>query len=68
MLSHKDGCADRVAVILDLAAGYHVSDLLIQRAIEVDHKQGISSKFLAYMSKFDEKVGSTGKFHPNSLS
>ena len=46
---------------LDLAAGYHVSDLLIQRAIEVDHKQGISSKFLAYMNKLDSKVGSTGE-------
>lgn len=45
---------------VDLAAGYHVSDLLIQRAIEVDHKQGISSKFLAYMNKLDSKVGSTG--------
>jgi hypothetical protein len=51
---------------IDLAAGYHVSDLLIQRAIEVDHKQGISSKFLAYMQKLDSKVGSTGEFRLSS--
>jgi len=49
-----------------LAAGYHVSDLLIQRAIEVDHKQGISSKFLAYMEKLDSKVGSTVANEPNA--
>jgi len=49
-----------------LAAGYHVSDLLIQRAIEVDHKQGISSKFLAYMQKLDSKVGSTVANQPDA--
>lgn len=42
-----------------LAAGYQVGDHIIQRAIDVDQKQGISSKFLTYVQKIDNKLGET---------
>lgn len=40
-----------------LAHGYVLSDNIVQRAIEMDHKQGISSKFLNYIHNIDHKVG-----------
>jgi hypothetical protein len=40
-----------------LAHGYVLSDNIVQRAIEMDHKQGISSKFLNYIHSIDHKVG-----------
>ncbi|KAG9315530.1 hypothetical protein JVU11DRAFT_3149 [Chiua virens] len=40
-----------------LAKGYKLSDHILQRAIEIDNKQGISKKFLAYMSGLDKSVG-----------
>ncbi|KAJ9097561.1 hypothetical protein QFC19_006735 [Naganishia cerealis] len=48
-----------------LAAGYHMSDLLIERAIEMDRKQGISSRFMAYINQLDNKVGETVVGHPD---
>ncbi|KIJ60280.1 hypothetical protein HYDPIDRAFT_161149 [Hydnomerulius pinastri MD-312] len=40
-----------------LAKGYKLSDQILQRAIEIDTKQGISSKFLSYMTNLDKSVG-----------
>ncbi|KIJ14920.1 hypothetical protein PAXINDRAFT_169359 [Paxillus involutus ATCC 200175] len=40
-----------------LAKGYKLSDHILQRAIDLDNKQGISSKFLSYMSNLDKSVG-----------
>lgn len=51
---------------LDLAAGYNISDSVIQQAIEFDHKQGISAKFLEYFNKLDNKIGSTVAHQPEA--
>ncbi|KAJ7134346.1 hypothetical protein C8R44DRAFT_770270 [Mycena epipterygia] len=40
-----------------LAKGYTLSDTILTRAIEIDNKQGISKRFLAYMSSFDKAAG-----------
>jgi len=40
-----------------LARGYTLSDTVLQRAIEIDNKQGISKRFLAYMSSLDASIG-----------
>jgi len=40
-----------------LAKGYHLSDHILQRAIEIDNKHGISNKFLAYMTTLDKNIG-----------
>lgn len=40
-----------------LAHGYILSDHIVQRAIEMDRKQGISTKFLEYVQNLDHKVG-----------
>ncbi|KAG8214798.1 hypothetical protein J3R82DRAFT_9935 [Butyriboletus roseoflavus] len=40
-----------------LAKGYKLSDHILQRAIEIDNKQGISTKFLSFISDLDKSVG-----------
>ncbi|KAF8918846.1 hypothetical protein CPB85DRAFT_1278996 [Mucidula mucida] len=40
-----------------LAKGYQLSDQILQRAIEIDNKQGISQRFLSYFHSFDTTVG-----------
>ncbi|KAF7296491.1 RRM domain-containing protein [Mycena chlorophos] len=41
-----------------LAKGYILGDTVLKRAIEIDTKQGISKKFLAYLNSVDTTVGS----------
>ncbi|KAJ9107563.1 hypothetical protein QFC21_001022 [Naganishia friedmannii] len=48
-----------------LAAGYAMSDALIERAIEMDRKQGISARFMQYINQLDNKVGETVVGHPD---
>ncbi|KAI6147264.1 hypothetical protein BKA82DRAFT_1001949 [Pisolithus tinctorius] len=40
-----------------LAKGYQLSDHVLQRAIEIDNKQGISKKFLSYFNGLDTSIG-----------
>ncbi|KAJ7644298.1 hypothetical protein FB45DRAFT_897473 [Roridomyces roridus] len=41
-----------------LAKGYVLSDQILNRAIEMDNKQGISKRFLTYIQSVDTTVGS----------
>ncbi|KDQ08303.1 hypothetical protein BOTBODRAFT_179937 [Botryobasidium botryosum FD-172 SS1] len=40
-----------------LAKGYLLSDQILNKAIEIDNKQGISTRFLAYIKSLDKQVG-----------
>jgi len=40
-----------------LAQGYALSDKILERAIEMDRTQGISSKFLSYIQQLDANLG-----------
>jgi len=40
-----------------LAKGYVLSDKVLQKAIEMDHKQGISERFLNYIRHLDTTLG-----------
>ncbi|KIK03316.1 hypothetical protein K443DRAFT_676798 [Laccaria amethystina LaAM-08-1] len=40
-----------------LAKGYALSDHILQRAIDIDQKQGISKRFLSYFQSLDKSVG-----------
>ncbi|KAF5361016.1 hypothetical protein D9756_004837 [Leucocoprinus leucothites] len=40
-----------------IAKGYSLSDKILERAIEMDRKQGISAKFLQYFHQLDEGLG-----------
>ncbi|BEI89269.1 uncharacterized protein CcaverHIS019_0206310 [Cutaneotrichosporon cavernicola] len=40
-----------------LAHGYAIGDHIIQKAIDVDKKQGISTRFLSFLSDVDKKAG-----------
>ncbi|KAG2065037.1 hypothetical protein BDR04DRAFT_1176226 [Suillus decipiens] len=40
-----------------LAKGYKLHDQILQRAIEIDNKQGISKRFLDYMRGLDTTIG-----------
>ncbi|BEJ12171.1 hypothetical protein CspHIS471_0206310 [Cutaneotrichosporon sp. HIS471] len=40
-----------------LAHGYSIGDHIIQKAIDVDKKQGISTRFLSFLSDVDKKAG-----------
>jgi len=40
-----------------LARGYTLSDQILQRAIELDQKQGISKRFLSYFQSLDKSAG-----------
>jgi len=44
-----------------LAHGYTISDTAIQNAIALDNKHGISNKFTAALSNFDDKYKATDK-------
>lgn len=41
-----------------LSRGYILSDQILNRAIEIDKKQGISQRFVQYMSSLDTTLGS----------
>jgi len=41
-----------------LARGYVLSDSILERAIEIDNKQGISKRFLDYFHSLDNSLGS----------
>jgi len=41
-----------------LAKGYVLSDNVLQKAIEMDQKNGVSQKFLNYIRSLDQKIGS----------
>ncbi|KAL7419237.1 hypothetical protein Q5752_006074 [Cryptotrichosporon argae] len=48
----------KAAIVAEyLAHGYVLGDHIIQKAIDLDHKQGISSRFLGFVSTIDQKVG-----------
>ncbi|KXN88136.1 Protein vip1 [Leucoagaricus sp. SymC.cos] len=40
-----------------LAKGYSLSDKVLEHAIEMDRRQGISAKFLQYVHQIDERLG-----------
>ncbi|KAJ7366538.1 hypothetical protein DFH08DRAFT_834736 [Mycena albidolilacea] len=40
-----------------LAKGYTLSDTVLQRAIEIDAKNGISTRFLSYITHIDKTIG-----------
>jgi len=42
-----------------LAHGYAITDMTSQRAIDLDHKHGISTRFLETLQKFDQKTKAT---------
>ncbi|KAK7464668.1 hypothetical protein VKT23_005875 [Stygiomarasmius scandens] len=49
----------RAAVAAEyLAKGYTLSDQILQRAIDLDNKQGISKRFLSYFHSIDSSLGS----------
>jgi len=41
-----------------LAKGYELSDTVLQKAIDMDQKNGISQKFLSYLQMIDQTIGS----------
>ena len=48
----------RTAILAQyLAHGYHIGDEAIQKAIDLDTKHGISSKFMTYVTQLDAGVG-----------
>jgi len=51
-----------------LARGYTLSDGILQRAIEIDNKQGISKRFLNYFKQFDTTVGARALGPDQTLS
>jgi len=61
--SHHDGPPEqsdkpRAGIAAEyLARGYTLSDQVLQRAIEMDQKHGISSRFLSYIQSVDSKLG-----------
>lgn len=44
-----------------LAHGYVISDVAAQRAIDLDHKHGVSSRFMQTLQKLDTKYKATDK-------
>ncbi|KAJ9132471.1 Protein vip1 [Pleurostoma richardsiae] len=44
-----------------LAHGYVIGDTALQRAIELDHKHGVSSRFLNTLQNFDKKYHATDR-------
>jgi len=51
-----------------LARGYGLSEKVLNRAIEIDHKQGISERFLKYFKQFDKSAGSRAVGPDKTLS
>ncbi|WRT64055.1 uncharacterized protein IL334_000983 [Kwoniella shivajii] len=49
----------RAAIVAEyLAHGYALGDNIVQKAIDIDNKQGISSRFLSFFNSLDSTVGS----------
>jgi len=49
----------RAAIVAEyIAKGYVLSDQVLQKAIDLDQKQGISARFMAWWHSFDHAVGS----------
>ncbi|EPS98656.1 hypothetical protein FOMPIDRAFT_1024540 [Fomitopsis schrenkii] len=51
-----------------LAKGYQLHDQILQRAIELDTKHGISSRFLNYMQGLDTTLGEKVVGHDKTIS
>jgi len=51
-----------------LAKGYILSDNILQRAIDIDAKQGISSRFLSYFRSLDQGLGERLVGHEKTIS
>jgi len=51
-----------------LAKGYQLHDHILQRAIELDNKHGISSRFLNYMKSLDNTLGEKVVGHDKTIS
>jgi len=51
-----------------IATGYKLSDSILQRAIEIDNKQGISTRFLNYFQQLDKAAGSRALGPDQTLS
>lgn len=48
----------KAAIVAEyLAHGYTLGDHVVQRAIDFDHKQGISTRFLSFFNNLDKSVG-----------
>ncbi|OCF42435.1 hypothetical protein I317_03680 [Kwoniella heveanensis CBS 569] len=48
----------KAAIVAEyLAHGYALGDNVIQKAIDLDHKQGISARFLSFFNSLDSTVG-----------
>ncbi|WVW82199.1 hypothetical protein I302_104205 [Kwoniella bestiolae CBS 10118] len=48
----------RAAIVAEyLAHGYVLGDNIIQKAIDIDNKQGISSRFLQFFNSLDQNIG-----------
>lgn len=48
----------KTAIVAEyLAHGYHISDEITKRAIELDGKHGLSTKFKGYLSQLDRSLG-----------
>ncbi|WWC86151.1 uncharacterized protein L201_001024 [Kwoniella dendrophila CBS 6074] len=49
----------KAAIVAEyLAHGYALGDNIIQKAIDIDNKQGISSRFISFFNSLDSTVGS----------
>ncbi|WWC58528.1 uncharacterized protein I303_101071 [Kwoniella dejecticola CBS 10117] len=49
----------RAAIVAEyLAHGYALGDNIVQKAIDIDNKQGISARFLSFFNSLDSTVGS----------
>ncbi|EJU03162.1 hypothetical protein DACRYDRAFT_21444 [Dacryopinax primogenitus] len=51
-----------------LAKGYILSDQILQRAIDIDAKQGISHHFIAYLNSLDHNLGERLVGHEKTIS
>lgn len=63
-----NNCSFRSVAAEYLAKGYKLSDHILQRAIEYDTKQGISTKFLSYFQTLDTTVGAKALGPEKTLS
>lgn len=68
----------KAAIVAEyLAHGYALGDHIVQKAIDLDHKQGISSRFLNFFNNIDSTVGNkvvgenqtvSGKIHEHAAA
>lgn len=64
-----DCAVDILAVAAEyLAKGYVLSDNVLQRAIEIDSKNGISKRFLAFLQSLDQSAGTRVAGEGHTLS